>query len=110
MSTVMTSQDGKRRCDETCHRAHGKKCGCICGGKFHGAHVTPAMEAARTELEELSKKAVRKTTPVLLDSPDQPRLMFDDRVIMQGEGIDEIHERAMFHLRVEAARRKMIGA
>lgn len=26
----------RRRCDETCHRATSKACGCICGGRYHG--------------------------------------------------------------------------
>jgi hypothetical protein len=26
-----------RRCDATCHTAMNKACGCICGGRYHGA-------------------------------------------------------------------------
>ena len=77
MSTVMTSQDGKRRCDDTCHHAKGVKCGCICGGKFHGANVVSTKETERKELEELiSKRAVKRSTLVLADSENQPRLSF----------------------------------
>jgi hypothetical protein len=35
MATIMTQ--GNRRCDATCHTATKDKCGCICGGKYHGA-------------------------------------------------------------------------
>ncbi len=77
MSTVMTSQDGKRRCDDTCHHAKGVKCGCICRGKFHGAIVVSTKETERKELEELiSKRAVKRSTLVLADSENQPRLSF----------------------------------
>ncbi len=77
MSTVMTSQDGKRRCDSTCHQARHPHCTCICGGKFHGAIVVSTKEAERKELEELISKRVSKRTPVVLaDSEDQPRLLF----------------------------------
>ena len=83
MSTVMTSQDGKRRCDSTCHQARHPHCTCICGGKFHGAIVVSAKESELRELKELiSKKVAQKVTPlILLDSPDQPRLLF-----VSGEG------------------------
>jgi hypothetical protein len=77
MSTVMT--DGTRRCDDNCHHARGSKCGCICGGKFHGANVVSTKETERKELEELiAKSTVKKAEParVLADSEDQPRLMF----------------------------------
>ncbi len=75
MSTVMTSQDGKRRCDSTCHQARHPHCTCICGGKFHGAIVVSTKEAERKELEELiSKRAVKRSTLVLADSENQPRL------------------------------------
>jgi len=77
MSTVMTSQDGKRRCDDNCHHAKGVKCGCICGGKFHGANVVSTKEAERKELEELiSKRSVKRSTLVLAHSENQPRLSF----------------------------------
>ncbi len=75
MSTVMT--DGTRRCDDNCHHARGSKCGCICGGKFHGAKVVSTKETERKELEELiSKRAVKRSTLVLADSENQPRLSF----------------------------------
>lgn len=39
MTTVMVSgRGGSRRCDQTCHEAKpGSTCGCVCGGKHHGA-------------------------------------------------------------------------
>jgi len=27
----------RRRCDASCHAAKGKKCVCVCGGKYHGS-------------------------------------------------------------------------
>ena len=77
MSTIITSADGKRRCDGTCHSAKHAKCACICGGKFHGAAVLPEKSAERTELEKLilDKDAHRVVADALLaDSPDQPLL------------------------------------
>ena len=77
MSTILISRDSKRRCDAVCHNAKGVKCGCICGGKFHGANVVSTKETERKELEELiSKRAVKRSTLVLADSEDQPRLLF----------------------------------
>ena len=76
MSTILTSADGKRRCDATCHQAAHSKCNCICGGRFHGAAVVRTMEAERREIEELILARVsgkgEKAAPV--DSADQPLL------------------------------------
>lgn len=51
MATVMTSADGKRRCDGTCHLATHQKCTCICGGKFHGASVRRDMTSERRDID-----------------------------------------------------------
>jgi len=61
MSVIMTL--GSRRCDGTCHHAKGIKCGCICGGRYHGASVRRDMTVARAEMEELILKVTQKSLP-----------------------------------------------
>jgi len=36
-----------------CHKATGKKCGCICGGKFHGASVFADKKSVRYEMASI---------------------------------------------------------
>jgi hypothetical protein len=61
MSTIMTSADGKRRCDGTCHNAKHPKCGCICNGRYHGAAVLRTKSEERKEMEEIVlKKTLQK--------------------------------------------------
>lgn len=65
MSTLL--KDGKRRCDGVCHFAVGKKCGCICGGKYHGSALTnPAI------LQQVSSN--QRAIAHMLDEAAQPRL------------------------------------
>ena len=56
MSTIM--KQGKLRCDATCHTAHGSKCTCICGGRYHGSSVRADMLEQRREIEDV---VLRKT-------------------------------------------------
>lgn len=72
--------DGRRRCDAICHRAKHGKCGCICGGKFHGAQVNVAKSAEKQELNDLiTEKTLRKMIVTGYEpSPNQPRLVFED--------------------------------
>lgn len=99
-------RDGKRRCDSVCHNAHGAKCGCICGGKFHGANVVRAKSSERGEIEEVvltraveTEKAKKNNEAInhLIEVAVQPRLAFDEP-----EDLDAMHERAEFHLKVAA--------
>ena len=77
MSTILKS--GKRRCDAICHSAKGIKCGCICGGKFHGAAVTASKTAERAEIEDIVlTKAMRVTAEQLTDSNDRQPPLFTD--------------------------------
>ena len=79
MSTIMTSADGKRRCDGTCHGARHLKCGCICMGRYHGASVNPAKKDERSELEEIIlKKVVAKDNKPLPESTEQETMNFGD--------------------------------
>lgn len=72
MSTIMSS--GTRRCDAVCHRATKDKCGCICGGKYHGSAVRQpaALEEAKETAQRTRITAVREKE--LLDEQIQPRL------------------------------------
>lgn len=33
-----------RRCDSRCHKAKGSRCGCACGGRYHGVAGTVNRE------------------------------------------------------------------
>ena len=79
MSTVMVSEDGKRRCDATCHRAKHPACLCICGGKHHGAQVlAPAdLEGLKTNFATNIKRRAALRNIAGLDAErctDQPLL------------------------------------
>ena len=82
MSTILKT--GKRRCDAVCHNARGIKCGCLCGGKFHGAVVTASKTAERAEIEDIVlTKAMQRiqelgTFDVTDNSDKQPSLFTDE--------------------------------
>jgi hypothetical protein len=83
MSTILKT--GRRRCDAVCHTAHGSKCGCICGGKFHGASVTVSKAAERAEIEDIvltkAMQAAELNLRVVDNSSDQPSLFDDEDLI-----------------------------
>lgn len=64
---------GKRRCDAVCHKAKHGKCGCICGGKFHGATVQPGKSVEKEELDTILIKLNREV--IAAPSDEQP--LFD---------------------------------
>ena len=71
-------QIGSRRCDAVCHDAKGKKCTCVCSGKFHGANVR-RDDGARKDIEEiLYWKKAAKAKPAA-ESDNQPELDFGGR-------------------------------
>ena len=78
MATILKT--GKRRCDAVCHTAKGSKCGCICGGKFHGAVVTVSKTTERAEIEEIVlTRAVQARAAVITENAsDQPSLFTDE--------------------------------
>jgi hypothetical protein len=82
MSTIL--KQGKRRCDAVCHRAKGTSCGCICGGKFHGATVTASKTAERAEIEDIvltqAMQSIKKlgTFDVTSNADCQPSLFTDE--------------------------------
>lgn len=49
--TIMTqgNSQGTRRCNGTCHKAHKPKCGCICGGRYHGMGSSEAAQQQLTK-------------------------------------------------------------
>lgn len=49
--TIMTqgNNNGKRSCNGTCHKAKKPKCGCICGGRYHGAGSSEAAQQQLTK-------------------------------------------------------------
>lgn len=47
-----------RRCDSRCHNAKGKRCTCICGGRYHGINAKKADKLLFDDLEELKKNPV----------------------------------------------------
>ena len=64
-----------RRCDATCHNAKHPKCGCICGGKFHGAAVRRDMTTERQEMEDV---VLSRAVPApAADDARQPNLFED---------------------------------
>lgn len=65
MATILSQ--GTRRCDAVCHKATHTKCGCICGGKYHGSAIgnPQLLDAA---------KANRTAVQLLTDESIQPRL------------------------------------
>jgi hypothetical protein len=55
------------------------KCGCICGGRYHGASVNPAKKDERTEMEEIIlKKVVPAEEAPVEESKDQLK-MFEEQ-------------------------------
>lgn len=50
---VHTPGGTSRRCDATCHDAKGGKCGCICGGVFHGIGSDGAKALAPEAINEV---------------------------------------------------------
>ena len=47
MSTLITAGNSEgvwARCDAKCHDAEHPKCGCICGGLYHGARAQGGQE------------------------------------------------------------------
>lgn len=57
MSTILearTQRGTSRRCDRICHDATpGSKCGCICGGAFHGIGGDRALAVSPERLAEV---------------------------------------------------------
>lgn len=47
MATIMGGLGKNQRCDATCHKAKRPRCGCICGGRYHGCG---SSEAAQQQL------------------------------------------------------------
>lgn len=52
MTTVISvsTSDGTRRCDATCHNATGDMCRCVCGGRLHGIGADHALERNTRDL------------------------------------------------------------
>lgn len=56
MATILeahTAAGTTRRCDAICHDAKHTKCGCICGGVFHGIGSARAAEVTPERLAEV---------------------------------------------------------
>lgn len=68
-----------RRCDSRCHNAKGKRCGCICGGFFHGkdgagAANREALHQATDEAAEklLEQHGIKKNKTVYIEQRELP--------------------------------------
>ena len=44
-----------KRCDSRCHQVRGTRCGCWCGGHFHGTAGSINREALRNAVTEAEK-------------------------------------------------------
>ena len=63
--TIMSwgnSAGTKGRCDGRCQRAKKNKCGCMCGGQFHGANNRPGglQQALQDHAEAVMEGAKRR--------------------------------------------------
>lgn len=50
----------RRRCDSRCHNSRGKKCECICGGRYHGAGGIVNREALHQVPDDQRQKLLEE--------------------------------------------------
>ena len=52
MTTVLSvgNSEGERRCDARCHDAAKGECGCVCGGRYHGAGRTAVLARVQQDV------------------------------------------------------------
>ena len=81
----MTQEIGgkKRRCDSRCHYSRGKRCRCICGGRFHGKalkdnQLEREVEKAVLEHFKASGLDLELCEKILGGRLDQIQMNFDD--------------------------------
>jgi hypothetical protein len=69
MTTLLVSDDGKRRCDENCYDARRHKCTCICEGMNHRLGLEAAVHETRAHAGDEDGENV--------DLPDGVEVAFD---------------------------------
>ena len=62
----------RRRCDDRCHKAKGDRCGCWCGGTFHGSVGAVNREALKQGTLKVEDHGFEEGKTVYLEQTTLP--------------------------------------
>ncbi len=77
-----------RRCDARCHNAKGKRCTCICGGRYHGI----MQKTDRLLFDDIEAEKLRKPSNAEAD-----QFVEEFKARIKAEGIEELKKNTGEH-------------